>query len=592
MSEQRPRLSERRQKMLVALGFTISGSALLSLGISLAFGGLDEGAKVADVISAVVAAVGLPVTVLLMIIDPMPSVRVPSPRTGEWYRRVGGWLTAVEVVVLPAIGIAVLRRPGIDLYDALGVVVILLPLILFWPGVVLRWPSRGAEYLFRCIALPVVLLSITAAAWDVMPLPGRGPDGCGTARIEVDQALLPAVQQVFAANRSRLGSAQECAGAVEFAALGSDPHAALRTAQTPVAGVITADPAVLQGLSGVWADLAVGVTPPAGWHLVGQVPAVIYLDESDYRTRTAVPLAELAERRIDLHVRDVTPLDPVASAVLHAAADQRIERRRVDLGDEQACLGVVLPAGLDSACAASGRDELGLEDAQGNIIGAEVLAIPTNPEGRRTSAKSAHAFLSWLQRTEARNRIGLVASTAQPADVAARAAVLAPAEKPLEVTVLLDMSQSMGVAGDGATSPGTAARDGLLQWASTKPLDAEDQLTVILARTGAGASAARTVKTAGAGVPRLRLPDVRPGGETGLAEVLGEPSSGALILLTDGRNALQEAPIPAAARKKLQVVVIGAGCGGQPEWARERCRSTDANSEHIADQLTALIEEA
>lgn len=577
----------------MAFGFAISGLALGAVVFSLLFVGLEAGDSVSNVVSAVVSSIGLVVALLAWLSGPDLPKREPRSGPGILSRRPGSWLSVLEVVLLPVIGIAVLRRPGTGIHDLFGVLAILAPLVVLWPGLDLGWPRRGPEYLFRCIALPVLLVSATAVAWSALPLPGAAADTCGVARIEVDQDLLPAVQMLFSANRSRIENGRSCAEAVEFSALDGDPHAALRTPQTPIAGVITADPATVQGLGGGWGDLTVEVASPADWILVGQVPAVVYLDQEEYQTRSSVALSELTS----LGIRDVTPPDPVAIALQHASPRPEIQPRTVDLNDSRSCLGVVLAAGLDSACRAEGIHDLTLEDADGNTIGAEVLGIPLTAEGQRTSADAAHSFLDWLDRSEARTAIGLVASTAQPGDVLERSAVIAPVARPLHVSILLDSSQSMGLAARGATVPYAAAREAVLRWALARPLDEADRLTVIPARTGVGSLSELAVTVAGDATSGLDVPDPGTGSATGLGEAfkaLGPPEDDArpvLVLLTDGVNALDEEPLPAAVRENLKVVVIGGSCGRQPAWAKPNCRSTDAHSGHIADQLTALAKE-
>ncbi|MCD5313224.1 vWA domain-containing protein, partial [Kineosporia babensis] len=557
-----------------------------------------SGTETLDGIESVVNVMSLIIALIVLFGDLRRTLPLPQGDPKEHVQlfpeSVWRWLTRVEVVLLPVLGVWVLRRPGVDLYDVFGVLAIALPVVVFWPG--LRRPRRGAEYLFRSIALPMLVLSLTAATWDVLPLPDEQRDRCGAARIEVDQALLSTVQSLFAANSSRLENGRECAQTVEFAALGTDPHHDLRIAQTPVAGVITSDPATIRGLGGEWADLTVGVAPLPNWELLGMVPAVVLLEEEAFRSRAAVPAAELVRQGIELGFRDVVPRDPVAAAVEYAAPELGIERRTVDLDDERACLGVVLPAGTQSACRDNGLRELKLEDSDGNTIGAEVLAIPLIPESQRTSAQAVRSFLSWLKRSEARDDLGLVAASTPPQEVADRPPALATIERPLHLTVLIDASQSMGTVKEGDTTPYAAARQGVRAWASTKPLDPQDQLTVVQARTGAGPPADRSLSMPGDVAPgrELLFPE-GPGGKTGLAELLpvqsGPPFRSVTVLLTDGMNVLTEQPISPGSRRGLNVVVIGSGCARQPTWAQARCRSIDINSQHVADQLTLLAEE-
>jgi hypothetical protein len=504
--------------------------------------------------------------------------------------RPGQWFTAVEVVLLPVVGVAVLRQPGTGLRDLFGAFLVLVPVVMFAPW----WPRHASEHAFRSLALPGILIAVAAAMLNLLPLPIAAADTCGAARIEVDQELLPAVQVLFA-----LEADGTCTDAVEFSALRrGDPHTALRAPQAPIAGVITADPAIVQGLGGGWGDLTVDPAAPEDWHLLGRMPATVFLDDGGYRTRRSVSLAELAKKHVRLDVRDITPPDPVSAAVLSTSPRPEIGVRPVDLTDPRSCLNVVLPAGLDSACAdGAAGTELRLEDGKGNTVGAAVLAIPLTAEAQRASADAAHAFLSGLDRAEAREALNLVDATATTRDVLRQSAAQAPAKPALDLTIVLDSSQSMGITERGAPARWTAAREGVLRWAARKPLDQTDRLTVVPAHTGDGLIRDHTVSVSGNGLSGLELLGLRVGGQTGLAEALrARPPAlpGArpvLVLLTDGVNALTEQPVARSARAGLEVVVIGGACGRLPGWAREHCHSTDSNSGHIADQLTTLAEE-
>jgi hypothetical protein len=143
--------------------------------------------------------------------------------------------------------------------------------------------------------------------------------------------------------------------------------------------------------------------------------------------------------------------------------------------------------------------------------------------------------------------------------------------------------------------PELLATAGVRALIKSNPLQPGDHLTLVMAQAGASSVSSRSV---GSRID-LRVPTVRPAGETGLSAALARvrsnqkqvalrPDRKMIILVTDGVNVFTEEKHPADL-SDVSVVLVGGSCAAVPGPVRGRCLSADSAAD-VATQMTALME--
>jgi hypothetical protein len=475
------------------------------------------------------------------------------------------------------------------------------------------WLIRGSA------AVLVVLIALTSLPhW-------LGPDetACGAAEIAVDDLMLSQLQialgkyQHEAADRGKGidGRSVKCAGSLQMVGIGLDQdlRERLGTSASPLAAVVTSNPAIIRGLQGDWHNLEVGSVATPKWYTIGLDAAMVYLSGSA-RTRYAqITLSQLPK----LYARAGKPADPVALEVFSALGGKptpRLDVRPEDIEATKQCpAAVILPASWTPSCSTAGVKRVSIVDGEGNFIGVPVMAIPlqverANPALARTGpTDSAHRatvdFLAWLEGDHAQLGLKNLLDPA-PAILARAKSVLAiPSRREADVTVVVDASLSMGRVSDaedfGGTPAWRPAVAGVNKWADSNPLRTGDQLTVVVAQLGRAGLRPQTVRLPASAAAGLQIPTAAPGGGSGLSVVLqqirqaqGQPAqvgrTHLTVLLTDAVNVFKEKPV--ADLRGVEVVVIGnsKGCLPVPAAARKRCLTSAPAAADIAAELTTL----
>lgn len=481
-----------------------------------------------------------------------------------------------------------------------------------------RDPRSGVLLAAGCAVVLVVVAGISTARW----WPARGAPTCGAAQIAVDTQLRPRVEQALEDYQEQSAASEEgsgCAEALSVEDAGVELHELLLTSGTPIAGVVTADPATLEGLDGRWTNLGVDPVGRGRWHTIGLDRASVFLAASERPAASrSIELSDL----LDLRVGRIAPLDPVALAVMTAAGQDWDPGFRVEKVDPEGrtCPGhVVVPSRWTRSCAAAkALAPVSILDDDGNPIGAPVLGVhltaPDTDGGAaptRSARDAADDFLAWLERYHV--RLGLQ-NLSQPIED-----VLAPIPRqsdlvdldtdvrPLHVGIVLDASLSMGRAADrdryGRAAPWRPAVEGLRSWSGTDDLGARDRLTVVVGQEVRARP--RTVDTDGLGRLGRRWPGAVPRGETGLRDALrrvrqqqegqaGGTRRRLVVVVTDGVNLFTERPIRASALDDVHVLVVrdGNGCVAVPTALRDRCRTAGTDAAAVAAELEALVDAA
>jgi hypothetical protein len=586
-------------------------------------GGLDVADRVGSVIGAEIAVLAFVDTYVPLFGPPAPDrpdPPVPStpfgPRPGRLpVQMVGVFLYAVLGVVLIQLPQPFSTRTGgWWAWNTVLVVLILLTLGIAVTIAVLADRPRGPRTtLMLRTGATVVFLAIAGVA-TVPWWPRGGPPPCGAVQISVDSHLRAQVADALEAYRKGPGphEAGACLRALDVTDNGARLHDALLATGTPVAAVITSDPAVLRGLDGRWTNLGAVPEIRTKWYTIGLDRASVLLARSEHAGADVVTLDELSR----LRVGGFAPLDPLALAVI-TASDQAwrpgFRPGTIDPAGRFCPDHVILPTRWASGCRTSGPDAPALVvDDSGNTVGAAVIGVMLTPptvaddQGPPAPARAAAArFLAWLERQPGRLDLQVLNQPIRTvlAPLATENALVEryAGDRSVDVTVVLDASASMararpsaGAPGFGATAPWAPAVDGVRRWARSPSEGADDRRKVIVAQ-------APPPRSSPGGFDQ-RWPRTGPRGGTGLARALtrarsdqaahARPDRPALIVVvTDGVNLFTERPLSSAALDGVRVVVVGSGPGCTPvtRWVQGRCLTADPDGRRVEREIAAVV---
>jgi hypothetical protein len=248
-------------------------------------------------------------------------------------------------------------------------------------------------------------------------------------------------------------------------------------------------------------------------------------------------------------------------------------------------------------------------DNDGQLVGVPVLAIPLDlPDDLQLangqSADITAATTAFLDRlVHDRDRLGLRPYDNPAADIVKHPVALKTLgdRQPMDVTIILDSSSSMGLVNDrgqyGSRAPLGSVLDGLKTWSDELALSETDHLQIMVAQRGRRKNHPHVLA-----FTALDDPARRPvaGGETGLKATLSkvrqQPRGGATgarnltMFVTDGINPFKEKPVPGTGElKALRTVVVdnARGCKDVPKVAQKFCRTM--KSADLAAELSKLM---